>query len=91
MVKNQPALQETRVWSPWVGKIPWRRERLPTPVFLPEEFHGQRTLFRSHIKKSKVKLIIGIYSVFANLFKILFQHIMSMKNFNEIVYIPFLI
>ena len=25
---------------PWVGKIPWRREWLPTPVFLPREFHG---------------------------------------------------
>ena len=24
----------------WVGKIPWRREQLPTPVFLPGEFHG---------------------------------------------------
>ena len=24
----------------WVGKIPWRRERLPTPVFCPGEFHG---------------------------------------------------
>ena len=23
------------------GKIPWRRERLPTPVFWPGEFHGQ--------------------------------------------------
>ena len=23
----------------WVGKIPWRRERLPTPVFWPREFH----------------------------------------------------
>ena len=22
------------------GKIPWRRERLPTPVFWPGEFHG---------------------------------------------------
>ena len=28
----------------WVGKIPWRREWLPTPGFLPEEFHGQRRL-----------------------------------------------
>ena len=29
MVKNQPATQETQVWSiPWVGKIPWRREHL---------------------------------------------------------------
>ena len=24
----------------WVGKIPWRREWWPTPVFWPEEFHG---------------------------------------------------
>ena len=27
-------------FGPWVGKIPWRRERLPTPVFWPGEFHG---------------------------------------------------
>ena len=28
-------------FHPWVGKIPWRRkERLPTPVFWPGEFHG---------------------------------------------------
>ena len=26
--------------DPWVGKIPWRRERLPTPVLWPGEFHG---------------------------------------------------
>ena len=25
---------------PQVGKIPWRRERLPTPAFWPGEFHG---------------------------------------------------
>ena len=24
-------------FNPWVGKIPWRREQLPTPVFLPGE------------------------------------------------------
>jgi len=28
----------------WVGKIPWRRARQPTPVFLPGESHGQRSL-----------------------------------------------
>ena len=34
-------LQCTRLgFDPWVGKIPWRRERLPTPVFWPGEFHG---------------------------------------------------
>ena len=27
-------------FNPWVGKTPWRREQLPTPVFWPEEFHG---------------------------------------------------
>ena len=27
-------------FDPWVGNIPWRRERLPTPVFWPREFHG---------------------------------------------------
>ena len=26
----------------WVGNVPWRREWLPTPVFLPGEYHGQR-------------------------------------------------
>ena len=39
VVKNLPPVQET--WSdPWVGKIPWRRERLPTAVLWPREFHG---------------------------------------------------
>ena len=27
-----------------VGKIPWKRAWQPTPVFLPGEFHGQRSL-----------------------------------------------
>ena len=29
---------------PWVRKIPWRRKWLPTPIFLPGESHGQRSL-----------------------------------------------
>ena len=28
-------------FDPWVGKTPWRRERLPTPVFWPGEFCGR--------------------------------------------------
>ena len=31
-------------FSPWIGKIPWRRKWQPIPVFLPGEFHGQRSL-----------------------------------------------
>ena len=30
--------------DPWVGKFPWRRKWQPTPVFLPEKSHGQRSL-----------------------------------------------
>ena len=31
-------------FDPWVGKIPWRRKRQLTPVCLPGESHGQRSL-----------------------------------------------
>ena len=42
-VKHLPAVQET--WfDPWIGKILWRREWLPTLVFLPGESHGRRSL-----------------------------------------------
>ena len=40
LVKNPPAMQRRPGFNPWVGQIPWRKERLPTPVFWPEEFHG---------------------------------------------------
>ena len=39
VVKNLPAMREAS-FSPWVGKILWRREWLPTPVLWPGEFHG---------------------------------------------------
>jgi len=43
MVKNLLACG--RPWfNPWVRKIPWRSEWLPTPVFLPGKFHGQESL-----------------------------------------------
>ena len=41
LVKKKICLQCRRPgFDPWVGKVPWRRERLPTPVFWPGEFHG---------------------------------------------------
>ena len=33
---------------PESGRLPWRREWLPTPVFLPGESHGQRSLVGIH-------------------------------------------
>ena len=43
VIKNLPANARDRVRS-LVGKIPWRREWQPIPIFLPGEFHGQRIL-----------------------------------------------
>ena len=31
-------------FDPWVRKIPWKKEWLPTVVFFPGESHGQRSL-----------------------------------------------
>ena len=42
-VKNLPAMQEMG-FNPWVRKISRRKEQQPTPVFLPGESHGQRSL-----------------------------------------------
>ena len=52
MVKNPPASARDvgdtgsipGKFDPWVGKITWRMEQQPTPVFLPGEFCGQWSL-----------------------------------------------
>ena len=48
LVVREPSCQcrrlKRRGFDPCVGKIPWRRAWQPTPVFLPREFHGQRSL-----------------------------------------------
>ena len=45
---KEPASQckrhKRRGFDPWVGKIPRRRAWQPTPVFLPGESHGPRSL-----------------------------------------------
>ena len=45
---KEPACQCRRCkkceFDPWTGKIPWRSAWQPTPVFLPAESHGQRSL-----------------------------------------------
>ena len=46
--KKKPTCQCRRCkryrFDPWVRKIHWRRAWQTTPVFLPEESHGQRSL-----------------------------------------------
>ena len=48
LVVKEPACQcrghKRCRFDPWVGKTPWRRAGQPTPVFLPGESHGQRSL-----------------------------------------------
>ena len=40
----QSRKDKRRGFDPWAGKIPWRRAWQPTPVSLPGESHGQRSL-----------------------------------------------
>ena len=42
-LKRLPEMRRPR-FDPWVGKIPWRRKWQPTPVLLPGESHGGRSL-----------------------------------------------
>ena len=45
VVKNPPAnAGDRRDIGPWAGKIPWRRAGESSPIFLPGEPHGQRSL-----------------------------------------------
>ena len=57
VVKNPPAMEETP-FDPWVRKIPWRRDRLPAPVFLPGESHGLRNLagYSPRVATSRTRL-----------------------------------
>ena len=45
-------------FSPWGGMIPWRRAWQPTPVFLPGESHGHRSLtgYSPGVAKSRTQL-----------------------------------
>ena len=44
MVKKSDCQCRRCGFNPWVRRIPWRRKRQPTPVFLPGKSHGQRSL-----------------------------------------------
>ena len=57
-------------FNPWVGKIPLRRKWQPTPVFLPEKSHGQRSLVGYGVAKSRTQLST-------------YTHVMTAKKENE--------
>ena len=45
--------------KPWVRKIPWRRDWLLTPVFLPGEFHRQKAV---HAVNSQTQLALSLFT-----------------------------
>ena len=60
LVKNPPAMWET--WVRSLGwKIPWRRERLPTPVFWPGEFHGLYSPWGRKESDTTERLSLSLY------------------------------
>ena len=63
MVKNLPAMLETQ-FQPLGGEYPLEREWLPTPVFLPGEFHGQRSLVGYSPVHKRVRHDLGTIVIF---------------------------
>jgi len=65
LVKNPPA-----VWETWVRSVgwedPWRRERLPAPVFWPGKLHGLYSPWgrKESDVTEQLSLLIGARSVF---------------------------
>ena len=51
-------------FNPWVGKIPWRREWLPTPVFWPGEFHDLYSPWGHKQLDTTEQLSLSLFSFF---------------------------
>ena len=60
LVKNPPAMQRLG-FNPWVGKIPWKKERLPTPVFWHGEFHVLYSPWGCKESDATERLSLSIY------------------------------
>ena len=89
------------MWKTWVGKIPWRREKLPTPVFLPGEFHGlyspwgcKESDMTEQIPLSRRNFTLGLRLVLLSFLKSLFinfwtleelRHELLLLNFSELI------
>ena len=69
LVTNLPECRRPRL-DPWVGKIPWRRKRLPTPVFWPGEFHGLYSKWgrKESDTTERLSLVNAIFSIFIIIF-----------------------
>ena len=70
VVKNLPVWRGRPGFNPWVGKIPLEKRMATTPVFLPGEFHGQRSPTGyspwGHRELSKTEQLTFSLSLFRN-------------------------
>ena len=80
MVKNLPAMWETQIRSlGW--EDPWRRQWQPAPIFVPGEFHGQRSLAGYSpwvCKESDITRLVTLWflhTCFELLLVIIFDHV----------------
>ena len=78
VVENPPGWSQCGRFrfDPWVRKIHWKRKRQLTPVFLPEEFHGQRSLasYSPWVTKSQTQLSDYHFYLFFWLVGLTFSH-----------------
>ena len=51
-------------FDPWVGKVPWRRERPPIPVFWPGEFHGLYSPWGRKESDTTAQLSLSLFNAF---------------------------
>ena len=76
-----------RGFKSWVGKIPWRRKWQPSPLFLPGESHGQRSLvdyspgghkqsdMTEHAWKENMKIFIAVLFLVVGSWEIIYMPI----------------
>ena len=89
LVKNLPAIQETWIWS-LVGKIPLRRERLSTPVFLPGEFHGLYSPWGHRESDMTEWLSLSLHFTISHLYVFIFLHTVHNLFFFLLFHLSFL-
>ena len=88
--------RKTSGFNPWVGKIPWRREWQPIPVFLPGESHGQRSpagcgpwdhdFSWTRLKHSMALCLNPVVYTHTQDFQYLWLHIFRMQKASQIIW-----
>ena len=57
-------------FDPWVGKIPWRSKRLPTPIFWTRESHGLYSSWGCRVGHDWAPFTFTLPSIFSQIYKV---------------------